>query len=112
MSEQASTFIVNSEIKATDLEHRRKINYNIGKYNAVVPAGKSQFHDVELARQRAKNLKWRALENLDRQLEDFETNITKRGAKVIWAENAKQALEEIKQICVEKNCKTVVKSKS
>jgi len=112
MSEKSSTFKVQSIEKASDLEHRRKINYNIGKYNAVVPAGKSQFHDVELARQRAKNLKWRALENLDRQLEDFETNITKRGAKVIWAENAKQALEEIKQICVEKNCKTVVKSKS
>jgi len=112
MSEKSSTFKVQSIEKATDLEHRRKINYNIGKYNAVVPAGKSQFQDVELARQRAKNLKWRALESLDRQLEDFETNITKRGAKVIWAENAKQALEEIKQICVEKNCKTVVKSKS
>ncbi len=112
MSEKSSTFNVQSVEKATDLEHRRKINYNIGKYNAVVPAGKSQFQDVELARQRAKNLKWRALENLDRQLEAFEANITRRGAKVIWAEDAKQALEEVKQICIEKNCKIVVKSKS
>jgi L-lactate dehydrogenase complex protein LldF len=31
---------------------------------------------------------------------------------VIWAENAKQALEEILKICREKNCKTIVKSKS
>jgi L-lactate dehydrogenase complex protein LldF len=98
--------------KASDLEHRRKINFNIGKYNAVVPAGKSQFQDVELARQKAKNLKWKSIENLDLQLEAFETNIIKRGAKVIWAENAKQALDEIRQICVEKNCKTIVKSKS
>ena len=98
--------------KASDLEHRRKINFNIGKYNAVVPAGKSQFQDVELARQRAKNLKWKSIENLDLQLEAFETNIMKRGAKVIWAENAKQALDEIRQICIEKNCKTIVKSKS
>jgi len=112
MTEQSSTFKVKSEIKAADLEHRRKINFNIGKYNAVVPAGKSQFHELETARQRAKNLKWRAIENLDRHLESFEANITRRGAKVIWAENAKQALEEIRQICEVKKCKTIVKSKS
>ena len=112
MTEQASTFKNRSEIKTHDLEHRRKINFNIGKYNAVVPAGKSQFQELEQARQRAKNLKWKALQNLDLQLESFEANITRRGAKVIWAENAKQALEEISQICKEKNCKTIVKSKS
>ncbi len=112
MSDKASTFKSQSTEKARDLDHRHKINYNIGKYNAIVPAGKSQFHDVELARQRAKNLKWKALESLDLQLEAFESNITKRGTKVIWAESAKQALDEIKQICVEKNCKTIVKSKS
>jgi L-lactate dehydrogenase complex protein LldF len=112
MSEKSSTFMAGSVEKASDLEHRRKINFNIGKYNAVVPAGKSQFQDVELARQRAKNLKWKSIENLDLQLEAFEANIMKRGAKVIWAENAKQALDEIRQICIEKNCKTIVKSKS
>ncbi len=37
---------------------------------------------------------------------------TSRGAKVIWAENAEQALEEIGKICAAKNCKTLVKSKS
>src|SRR6476660_5124587 len=99
MTEQASTFKNRSETKTHDLEHRRKINFNIGKYNAVVPAGKSQFQELEQARQRAKNLKWKALENLDLQLESFETNITRRGAKVIWTENAKQALDEIWQIC-------------
>ena len=39
-------------------------------------------------------------------------NISERGAKVIWAETAEQAFEEIGKICKEKNCKTLVKSKS
>ena len=39
MSNTAATFIAKSTIKAADLEHRRKINFNIGKYNAVVPIG-------------------------------------------------------------------------
>lgn len=38
--------------------------------------------------------------------------ITRRGAKVIWAEDAQQALDAIKKICDEKQCKTLVKSKS
>lgn len=112
MTENAASFIAKSTIKAKDLEHRRKINFNIGRYNAVVPQGKQQFADVLLARQRAKNVKWRAIETLDQQLEEFERQITSRGAKVLWAENAAQALEEIGRICEEKQCRTVVKSKS
>jgi len=112
MSEHSQSFIAKSADKAADREHRRKINFNIGKYNAVVPKGKEQFINVNLAREKAKNLKWKAIENLDKMLESFEAKIAKRGAHVIWAEDAKQALEEIGKICAEKNCKTLVKSKS
>src|ERR1044071_8363853 len=112
MSEHSESFIDKSAIKAADKEHRRKINFNIGRYNAVVPIGKTQFSNVNLAREKAKNLKWKAIENLDKMLEDFEKKITNRGAKVIWAEDAQQALEEIGKICAQKNCKTLVKSKS
>lgn len=112
MKETSANFMAKATVKAADKEHRRKIKFNIGKYNAVVPNGKQQFSELELARERAKNIKWKAIETLDKQLETFEANITKRGAKVIWAEDAQQALNEIKKICEEKNCKTLVKSKS
>jgi L-lactate dehydrogenase complex protein LldF len=112
MSEQSSSFKAKSTVKAADREHRRKINFNISRYNAVVPNGKKQFTDVHLAREKAKNVKWRALENLDTYLENFETQITQRGATVLWAETAEDALQEILKICKAKNCTTVVKSKS
>ncbi len=112
MIETASTFNAKSTVKAADKEHRRKINFNIGKYNAVVPVGKQQFAELETARQRAKNAKWRSIENLDQHLLEFEQQFVKRGGKVIWAETAEQALAEIGRICKEKNCKVLVKSKS
>ena len=112
MTENASTFKAKSTIKSEDLEHRQKINFNIGRYNAIVPQGKHQFVNTDLARERAKNIKWRALETLDQQLEEFEMNFIKRGGKVIWAENSQEALDEILTICKEKNCRTIVKSKS
>jgi L-lactate dehydrogenase complex protein LldF len=77
-----------------------------------VPQGKQQFDNVSLARERAKNIKWRAIETLDQQLEEFELQFSKRGGKVLWAENAQQAIDEIIKICIEKNCRTLVKSKS
>ncbi len=112
MTDTAASFIAKSTIKAADLEHRRKINFNIGKYNAVVPIGKQQFTNVMDARERAKNAKWEAIEHLDRYLIEFEKKITARGARVVWAEDTAQALDEIGKICKEKNCKTLVKSKS
>src|SRR5688572_19497765 len=112
MKETASTFIAKSTIKAADLDHRNKVNFNINRYNTTVPLGKQQFSDVHLARERAKNIKWRALESLDQYLEAFESNFTARGGKVIWAETADDALNAVMEICKEKNCKTIVKSKS
>ncbi|HRN79644.1 MAG TPA: LutB/LldF family L-lactate oxidation iron-sulfur protein [Ferruginibacter sp.] len=112
MSEQSEQFIAKSTIKAADLTHRQTIQFNIGRYNAAVPKGKSQFVHLNHAREMAKNVKWRAIETLDQQLELFERRFTERGGKVIWAEDAQQATDAILKICLEKQCKTLVKSKS
>lgn len=95
-----------------DRDHRKVINFNINKYMAAVPAGKKQFADLTNTRERAKNIKWRAIESLDLMLENFEEQITRRGAKVIWCKDAEEANQAVLEICRQKNCKTVVKSKS
>ncbi len=112
MSQSSETFLAKSTVKAADLQHRRTINFNMGRYNAAVPKGKEQFDNLELAREKAKNIKWRAIEHLDKQLEQFESVFSKRGGKIIWAETAADAIEAIVNICKEKNCRTLVKSKS
>ena len=105
-------FLVESEAKAFDLEHRKKIRFNIGKYNAAVAKGMHQYINHELARERASFLKTTVINNLDKYLIEFENNFTQRGGKVIWAQNAEEALKEIGQIMKRKKAKTVVKSKS
>ncbi len=106
------TFLAKSEVKAHDLDHKRKINFNIDKYNAAVIKGKTQFANLDTARKQAKNIKWRAIEQLDKHLELFEKNFTERGGKVIWAEDKEDALNAVLAICKDKNARTVVKSKS
>lgn len=112
MGDNIATFLAKSEVKAGDLEHKRKLSFNIDKYNDAVIKGKQQYASLDLARERAKNIKWKTIENLDKYLEQFEENFTARGGKVIWAQDADEALQAILDICKEKQAKQVVKSKS
>jgi L-lactate dehydrogenase complex protein LldF len=112
MSDQISVFLAKSKVKAADLEHKRKLAFNIQKYADTVVKGKQQFSNLDLMRKKAKNVKWKAIEKLDKHLEEFEKNFTARGGKVIWAETAQDALDAVLQICQAKNARQVVKSKS
>lgn len=112
MTDNKTAFLAKSEVKAHDLEHKRKLAFNIQKYADTVVKGKQQYANLDLARKRAKNTKWKAIEQLDKYLEQFEKNFTARGGKVIWAETNEEALQAVLQICKEKNARSVVKSKS
>ncbi|MBO3272791.1 LutB/LldF family L-lactate oxidation iron-sulfur protein [Hymenobacter defluvii] len=105
-------FLADSESKAFDLEHRRKIRFNIGKYNAAVQTGLGFYHDHELARERASYLKAKVMNHLDEYLLEFERNFTARGGKVIWAQDAQEALLEVGKIMSRRKARTVVKAKS
>ncbi len=106
------TFLGKSDIKASDLEHKRKLAFNINKYLETVVKGKQQFADLDMARKRAKNIKWQAIENLPHYLNTFEKNFTANGGKVLWARDKQEALDLVLAVCKQKNAKTVVKSKS
>jgi len=112
MGEIYQKFIKESAKKAFDLEHRFKINYNIGKYNEAVLQGKKQFKNIELARKRAASLKHRIVNNLEKYLIEFAANFEKNGGKIIWAQDADEASHEILAILHKNDAKHVVKSKS
>lgn len=108
----ADVFQKEAEEKAFNPDHRRKINFNISRYNDSVKKGLLQFNDLEYARKKAHQIKWKTIENLDKYLLEFEANFQKRGGKVIWANDEKEAQEEILKIMQRHKAKSVVKSKS
>jgi L-lactate dehydrogenase complex protein LldF len=112
MTVTSERFFLAADKTAFDTEMHRKLNWNIGKYAATVVKGKQQYSEIELAKQRAKNIKWKAIAGLDKYLMDFESNFVRRGGKVVWAENADEALKEIESVMKRVNAKSVVKSKS
>ena len=109
---KSTTFLQDAETKAFDLEHRRKIRFNIGKYDAAVSAGLGHYADHELARARAASLKAQVLEKLDEYLLQFEAAFMARGGRVVWANDADEALAEIGRLAAARRAHTVVKAKS
>lgn len=112
MNEILKQFQSESEQKAFDPEHRRKIRFNIGRYNEAVDRGLNAFSNHERARDRASYIKQHTILNLDKYLLEFEQNFTRNGGKVIWAQNTEEALQEIWKIFDAKNARSVVKSKT
>ncbi len=112
MLDIAKKFSSDAEAVAFDTVHRKKINFNIGKYDIAVEQGKRQFEKLELARRRAAVIKHKSIEDLDKQLSIFETNFERNGGKVIWAQTAEEAISEILKVLGKYEIKMVVKSKS
>ena len=108
----AEKFIKESASKSFDIQHREIINNNINKYNIAFDKGKSKFFHLENSKIKANLTKWKVIENIDKALLDFESNFVANGGKVIWANDAKEAQDEIWKIIERQNAQTVVKSKS
>lgn len=108
----ANKFLEDSSAKSFDLRHREIITNNIDKYNTAFENGKLKFFDLENTKKKANLIKWRTIENLDRYLADFETNFIANGGKVIWANDAEEARQEIWKIIERHNAKSIIKSKS
>ena len=66
----------------------------------------------EQLREIASKIKEHALTHLDRYLEEFEANATKRGAHVHWAIDAAEHNEIVHSILVDHGVKELIKSKS
>jgi len=112
MSRALTDFLENSEKKSFDPEHRKRLDYNISKYDAKVREGKLQYSDIELAKRRAANVKYKAISNIDKYLLEFESNFTKNGGKVIWASSEKDAHREVLNIVKRSDAKLIVKQKT
>lgn len=112
MGEIAKKFLSDARKKAFDKDHRKTINFNISRYDQSVIQGKKQFSRIDLARKRAAHLKYKVINELEKYLIEFESKFSKNGGKIIWAQDAREAVHEILKIADKSSAKEVVKSKS
>ena len=113
MISNAHTFQKQSSIVSTDKEHRQRLQYNIGEqYRASFEKCKTNFQDIEKAKQSASELKQHVLDNLDTYLVRFEERFSERGGKVLWAANSREVGNLLSELFKQTGTKKVVKGKS
>ena len=111
MSAPAQQFKHDAERLTHDLRHRSLIQTALKKYEAARDAKKSRYRDWQSARQTAAEIKWDAINHLDKYLKEFVGKIEARGTKVHWASNGEQARQIILGIIGEKKARSIIKSK-
>ena len=112
MSKAEKIFVKESYSKSFDLNHRKIIRFNMGKYDISFKNGLAQFSDLKKAKEIVSAKKQNVVDNLKEYLLEFETNFTNNGGEVVWAETGEDAVNSVLDIFKQNNVKSVVKSKS
>ena len=112
MTTAAQDFLRSAAEKSANLTHRHILRKGIDTYNTAVNRGLSRFMNWEAARQKCHEIKFEAINHLDRYLLEFEQHVNERGGHVFWAQNAEDARKYITDLAERHNVRTIVKSKS
>ena len=105
-------FAARSRKVAGNLTHRGFINKSLGGYETKRDESIAKFQSWGAARQAAAEVKWEAVNHLDKYLEEFTAKFEARGGKVFWASRGEQACEYIVNLAHERGVKRIVKSKA
>jgi len=112
MTPFAEKFKAQASELTRDLLHRQVIQTALRKYEAARDKTKATFQDWQGARQAASQIKWEAINHLDRYLAEFADKLAARGTKVYWARDGEQAQRIILEIIQAKKARSIVKSKA
>lgn len=82
------------------------------RFAAARLAAREECPDWETLRDRARAVRWRSIEHLDRHLEQLEERVRANGGQVYWAEDAGAACRYITDLARRRGVTLAVKSKS
>src|SRR5438552_17757095 len=112
MTAFATQFKARARQLTRDLRHRQLVQTALRKYEVVRDRSQFHFQDWQAARQAAAEIKWEAINHLDKYLNQFVEKLEQRGVKVHWASTGQQAREIILQIIRAKKTRSIIKSKA
>ena len=95
-----------------DLRQRAFIQRTVGGYYVTRDATRNRYQNWAEAREAAAEIKWEAVNHLDRYLGEFIAKLEARGTRVFVAGNAEQARDYILRVAKENNVRSIIKSKS
>jgi L-lactate dehydrogenase complex protein LldF len=108
----SETFKENAKAALADVHLRGALKNATSLFGERRKEAAASLPNWEALRSEARAIKDDTLLHLDRYLEEFVQNAENRGAKVHWARDAVEANTIICRLAVERQARTIVKSKS
>src|ERR1700761_7996273 len=112
MSTQSKEFRESAQKYTADLHHRDLIQKSLAGYYVKRDENKNRFQSWQSARDTAAEIKWEAVNHLDRYLEEFVSKLEARGVKVCWARDGQEARDYIVRVARENKVHSIIKSKT
>lgn len=112
MNDNGIVFNQNARKIAFDDEHYEMMMTRYEQFMQNVENCTNYYSDLDLEKERALNIRTRAFKKLDKLLVDFDTNFTKNGGKILWANDADDANQMIYDILSQDRVKRIIKTKS
>jgi L-lactate dehydrogenase complex protein LldF len=112
MSVQSKEFTESATRYTADLTHRSLIQKALAGYYVKRDEFRNRYQSWPEARKVAAEIKWDAVNHLDRYLDEFVSKLEARGTKVFWAPGAKEAREYVVDVARQNKVRSIIKSKS
>ena len=112
MNDKGIVFNNNAKKIAFDDEHYEMMMSRYDFFMQNVKNRSNYYSNIDLEKQRAFNIRSKAFKKLDKLLVDFDTNFTKNGGNLLWANDSDEARKMIYDILNQNKIKKIVKTKS
>ncbi len=112
MNVHAREFNESARRYTVDLRHRDLIQKALSGYYAKRDEYKNRFQNWSGARDLAAEIKWEAINHLDRYLDEFASKLEAHGTRVFWAPGAQEARDYIVGVARQHKVRSIIKSKS
>jgi L-lactate dehydrogenase complex protein LldF len=112
MSAQSKEFNESASRYTADLTHRDWIQKALSGYYVKRDEFRNRYQSWPDARKAAAEIKWEAVNHLDKYLDELASKLEARGTKVFWAPGAQEARDYIVAVARQHKVRSIIKSKS
>jgi L-lactate dehydrogenase complex protein LldF len=112
MTTKRDSFVSESKNACENTQKKEILHRNLSHFYKKWEIGRSQFSDIQLAGKKIHFAKFKSIENLEKNLSEFESKFKARGGNIFYANDQTNVYKYILQLAKDVDCKKVVKSKS
>lgn len=112
MTDLEKIFLSTTKSACENKNKKQILKHNLKQYFLSYEKGKTQFSNLETAKNKLHFIKYKTIENIEKYINEFETKFSANGGKVFFASSDTHAKDYILGVIKQQETTKVLKSKS